>query len=190
MLYCKYMSALTDEELIDSFIRGQDAAFKELVERYTAPLYNFSARLAGRDSADDIVQDIFMKAWRNVRHFDPAKAKWKTWIFTVARNTATDYLRRKRHMDFSDLEREDGDSPLDDIPGGDPLPDEAFEKLEQAELLGEVLGKLRPRYCEVLTLRYQEDMSFEEIGRVLGRPMNSVKSDHYRALRELRELLG
>ena len=75
------------------------------------------------------------------------------------------------------------------IPDENLLPDEVLQKLEDAELLNKTLEKLRPDYREVLVLYYQEEMTFEEIGGILSKPTNTVKSQHRRAIIELRELL-
>ncbi|HWA32077.1 MAG TPA: RNA polymerase sigma factor [Candidatus Paceibacterota bacterium] len=180
----------TDEELARQYKEGEKGAFKLLVERYTPLLYNYAARFVGRDNAEDMVQDIFIKAWRNIGRFDPDKASWKTWIFTISRNRVTDFLRKKKTISFSDLENPNEDITFsENIPGEDNLPSAELEKLEDKELLEELLQKLRPNYREVLVLHYQEDMTFEEIGKVLGKPLNTVKSDHFRAIRELRKML-
>jgi RNA polymerase sigma factor (sigma-70 family) len=68
------------------------------------------------------------------------------------------------------------------------LPDEIFEKIENKEMLLKVLDKIPPLYKEILIFYYQEDMTFKEIGEVLNKPLNTVKSNHFRAIRILREL--
>ena len=90
------LSDKTDEEIILLYKNGDQEAFKELINRYVSPLYNFTARLTNRSDASDIVQEIFIKAWKNIEHFNPSKASFKTWIFTIAKNTTTDFLRKKR----------------------------------------------------------------------------------------------
>ena len=96
----------TDEEIILLYKNGDPEAFKELINRYTSPLYNFTARLTNRNDASDIVQEIFIKVWKNIEHFDPSKASFKTWIFTIAKNTTTDFLRKKKSLLFSDIEKD------------------------------------------------------------------------------------
>ncbi len=101
-------------------------------------------------------------------------------------------------MLFSDLPAEKGgkdkigndeNSFVDSIPDDNLLPDEALQKLEDKEFLNKTLEKLRPNYQDVLSLHYQEGMTFEEIGKVLDKSPNTVKSDHRRAILELRDLL-
>lgn len=189
-------SEKTDEEIILSYKNNDQEAFKIIVKRYTNPLYNFSARLTNKNDARDIVQEIFIKTWKNIRRFDSSKASFKTWIFTIARNTTTDFLRKKRNLLFSDMtlktdnDKEEVNSFAENIPTEDLLPDVALQKLEDSQFLNKTLEKLRLDYQEVLILHYQEEMTFEEIGRILNKPLNTIKSQHRRAIIELRKLLG
>jgi len=182
----------SDEEIIILYKNGEEEAFRDLVNRYTTPLYNFTARLASKNDASDIVQETFIKVWKNINRFDPKKAGFKTWIFTIARNTTTDFLRKKKSILFTDLEKEideDVISFAENIPDESLLPDATLQKLEDSEFLNKTLEKLRINYREVLILHYQEEMTFEEIGRVLDKPLNTVKSQHRRALIELRKII-
>lgn len=181
-----------DEDIILSYKNGDEEAFKKLINRYTSPLYNFTARIAGKNDASDIVQEIFIKVWKNIHRFDEQKASFKTWIFTIGRNTITDFLRKKKNLLFSDMgkeENEDMNSFADNIPASDLLPDAAMQKLQNTEFLNKILERLPPNYQEVLTLHYQEEMTFEEIGKILKKPLNTVKSQHRRAIIELRKML-
>ena len=182
-----------DEEIITSHKEGNRDAFKVLINRYSSPIYNFVAHLINKNDAPDIVQEVFLKVWKNIHKFDSAKASFKTWIFTIAKNSATDFLRKRKNLLFSDLEKEtpsDMDSFAENIPNGDLLPDEALQKLEDSEFLNQTLKKLRADYQEILVLRYQEELTFEEIGKILDKPLNTVKSQHHRAIIELRKMLS
>ncbi len=182
----------TDEEMILAYRNGDGEAFKRLVHRYVTPLYNFTARFAGKNDAPDIVQESFVKVWKNMGRFDPNKAHFKTWIFTIAKNTTTDFLRKKKAILFSDVHKEDDEdinSFAANIPDEEFLPDTVLQKLEESRSLNATLLKLRPEYREILTLHYQEEMTFEEIGMVLGKSLNTVKSQHRRAIIELRTLI-
>jgi RNA polymerase sigma-70 factor (ECF subfamily) len=187
---------MSDEEIILLYKNGDGEAFKTLLNRYASPLYNFVARMTNRNDARDIVQESFIKAWRNIGRFNPTKASFKTWIFTIAKNTTTDFLRKKKSVLFADLAQSarqdlaDENSFAENIPAEDLLPDEALQKLQDSEFLNKILEKLRPDYREVLVLHYQEEMTFEEIGKVLGKSLNTVKSQHRRAILELRKLVS
>lgn len=177
-----------DEEIIKKYLEGNQGSFKILVEKYTPSIYNFSVRFVGSDYAKDIVQDVFVKVWKNIKKFDDGRANFKTWIFTITRNTITDYLRKKKMILFSSLDFEE-ESFESNIKDEVILPDEALSKLEDKELLNQLLDEMPANYKEVLILYYQEEMTFDEIGKLLGKPLNTVKSYHYRALILLRKML-
>jgi len=110
------LSNETDEEVIVLYKNGDEEAFKVLIARYTTPLYNFTARLTNKNDASDLVQEIFIKAWKNIRRFNPLQASFKTWIFTIARNTITDFFRKsgstsggKKSINFSAIGNKDGE---------------------------------------------------------------------------------
>lgn len=184
---------LTDEEIIVLYKNNDQEALKIIIDRYTSSLYNFSARLTSRNDAADIVQEVFIKTWKNIRRFNPQKASFKTWIFTITKNTITDFLRKKRNILFSDMEKvsdENTNSFAESIEAEEVLPDLALQKLEDAQFLNKTLEKLRLEYREVLILHYQEEMTFDEIGKILKKSLNTIKSQHRRALIELRKILN
>ena len=186
--YSKIMER-SDEDLIADYLKGDQAAFKVLLDRYTPLLYNFSVRFVGTSHAADIVQEVFIKIWKHLKRFDVSKAHFKTWVFTITRNTITDYLRKKKSIVFSDMETPEGDSIVETFPDQTPLPDVVLEKLQDTEFLNKLLAELAPHYREVLVLYYQEEMTFAEIGEALSKPLNTVKSHHRRALEQLRKMI-
>jgi RNA polymerase sigma-70 factor (ECF subfamily) len=176
----------SDEVLINEYITGEEKSLKIIIDRYTPSIYNFSVRFVGIENANDITQDVFLKVWKNIKKFNSDKASFKTWIFRIARNTITDYLRKKKSIHFSSLNTEE-EIYGENIPDESMLQDEVFSKLEDTELLNKILDTIPVGYREVLILYYQEDMTFKEIGEMLGKPLNTVKSYHHRALLLLRE---
>lgn len=196
MVHSKYVTIFsmveTDEEIIHSYKNGETVALKRLIDRYTDHIYNFVRRLGASSDAPDVTQEIFIKVWKNIRKFDESKATFKTWIFTIARNTVTDFLRKKKAILFSDLETKNestDESVSEKIPDQAILPDEAVQRLQDKEFLNELVETLSPEYRAVLLLYYQEEMTFDAIGKVLNKPTNTVKSQHRRALIALRKML-
>lgn len=182
--------AETDEEIVALYQSGERDAFKILMDRYTPILFNFTARLTNRNDAEDIVEEIFIKVWKNINHFDSSRASFKTWIFTIAKNATTDFLRKRKSLLFSDMENNTEDETFSEkINDEKMLPDEALQKLQDKNSLHDTINKLSLNYKEVLLLHYQEEMTFEEIGKVLNKPLNTVKSQHRRAIIELRKIL-
>lgn len=180
-----------DAEIIELCKKGEANLFKILVDRYTSPLFNFAARLVGPENAPDILQEVFLKAWKNLKKFDSKKASFKTWIFTIARNSCTDFSRKKKQILFSEMEDKEAEESFEEsIPDEVLLQDEIFQKMEDEKLLGSALEKLLPEYRSILILHYAEDMTFDEIGKILKKPPNTVKSRHYRAILSLRKILS
>ena len=89
-----------DNQLVERFLAGDGAAFEVLVRKYLKPLYRFVFSLVGdAQTAEDIVQETFIKTWKRASTFDRHK-HFKTWIYTIARNTAVDFLKKKKNIQF------------------------------------------------------------------------------------------
>ncbi len=183
------MEENTDQELIDLHLKGDQKAFNLLVKRYSKNIYNFAVKLNNKNNAEDIVQEIFIKVWQKIKSFDQNKSSFKTWLFTIARNTIIDFSRKKKFLLFSDFFQKDEDTLYENIPDEQILPDEALQKLQDFQILKEIIDKLKPKYKEVVILHYQEDLTFEEISKILKKPLNTVKSQNRRALEQIRNLL-
>lgn len=180
----------TDEEIIELYQGGSEEIFKDLIEKYTPLIFNFTAHIIGKKEAPDIVQEVFIKVWKNLKKFDPKKASFKTWIFTIAKNSAIDFLKKRKNISFSDLENEENPNFSENIPDEELLPDQALQKLQDSDLLNKLLDELPVHYRTILTLHYKEGMTFEEVGKILNKPQNTVKSYHHRAILELRKRLS
>jgi RNA polymerase sigma-70 factor, ECF subfamily len=181
------LTAATDVQLVERALAGDQDACRGLVSRYERSVYNLVARML-RDPAraQDITQDVFIRAFRHLASFDPAH-KFSNWILRIARNAAIDAIRRREPEWVPlDQEGEDRASPLDTIPAprGEDGP-WRLEREEAARALEAALARLRPEYREVIVLRYHEDLSYEEITEVTGLPLGTVKSFLHRARAEM-----
>ena len=182
-----------DAELIALFKAGDEHALALLIKKHVKSVYNFAFRLLGDTTlAEDTTQETFIKAWKNLDRFR-VNESFHAWLFTIARNTATDHLRKKRTLPFSRLfgQTDDGETAQfeDTLIDTDPTPEELAIIREQKEFLDDALDKIPPLYREVLLLYYNEDLTFNEIGGVLGKPLNTVKSQYRRALMALRNVI-
>lgn len=179
----------TDDELIESYGSGDERAFAELLDRYLDTVYAFALRLVGsRDDAEDIAQETFLKAWKSLARFRKG-ANFKTWLLAIARNTAIDRLRKKRHLLFTELTREDDDDFEHSVRDDTPLAPVLYDERLAAETLEEAVGKLPPHYREIVILRYREGLTLEESAHVLKVPLNTAKSRDRRAQIALRKLI-
>lgn len=181
-----------DAQLIAAFIKGDGESFAALVDRHMPMVYRFVYRYVGdADIANDVVQDVFIKVWKNIKKFDPKK-NFKTWLLTIAKNTALDAIKKKKAVLFSKIE--EGETDLDAflapyVESAD-LPDVLLQKKQTKADLDRILQELSPAYRSVLLLRYTEHLKFREIADALQEPIDTIKSKHRRALIQLRKMLA
>jgi RNA polymerase sigma factor (sigma-70 family) len=183
----------TDEALIQRVKDGDDAAFQELTRRYLSHIYNFVMQyVRSVDEAEDVTQDAFFKAWKHIKRFKDGM-RFKPWLFTIARNTALDYLKKKKAISFSNMSRDGEDDGLDFtetiVDDTEPLPPEIFARAELADEVSSVLKELHPDHRSVLIMHYHHEMTFEEIAKAMKKPMNTVKSWHRRSLIRIKDKL-
>jgi RNA polymerase sigma-70 factor (ECF subfamily) len=158
----------------------------QLIELYQHRLLRYLLFLTGkREVAEDLFQETWMRVLLRGGQYN-GKARFDTWLFTIARNLVID-LSRKRTMASLDEMHEGGedDRPFE-IAGDGPSPLEQFQSREDCAEVGEVLLKLEPTYREVLVLRFYEELSLEEIAGVTRAPLSTVKSRLYRGLAALK----
>lgn len=160
--------------------RGDDEAFASLVRRYQGRLMNFFARLGDQGNAEDLVQETFMRLYRNRKRARP-EARFTTYVHTLAHRVWVDHVRRSaRRADT--LERA-GRDPLVVNPGSVPLPDGG--RLDADRLL----ARLSPAHREAIVCVILEGLEYGEAAAVLGVPEGTVKSRVHYALRQLRQVI-
>ena len=180
----------SDEYLINAYREGDEGVFTELVERHLKSTYSFAVRLTGNENdAEDIVQESFLKAWKHLKKFDPQKARFKTWLMQIVRNTAIDSLRKKRIVPLSTFDIEGENVLSDTLPDDAPLPDEIAAYAGDVAALESALQQLSPPYREILLLYNGNDFSFDEAASILKIPTNTAKSRHRRAIQTLRDIV-
>ena len=179
-----------DEQLIYEYLEGNDNSLDFLIERYLKDVYNFAFKLTNNlQMAEDVTQESFVKAWKHIRKFRQG-ANFKSWIFSITRNTAIDWLRKKNDVPFSFFENDLGENRfVEAIVDEELMPDELIARAEDTIFAQSLLDQLSLDYQEVLTLRYTSKLTFEEIGEILRKPIHTVKSQHRRALIALKRSL-
>jgi len=158
----------------------------QLIELYQHRLLRYLLFLTGRrEVAEDLFQETWMRVLLRGAQYN-GKARFDTWLFTIARNLVID-LSRKRTMASLDEMHENGEDerPFQIAMNG-PSPLEEFQARENSAEIAEVLLKLEPNYREVLVLRFHEELSLEEIASVTRAPLSTVKSRLYRGLAALK----
>ncbi len=183
-------SAIPDNELAVAAQAGDEIAFQELMRRHVRPIWVFSRQYAKTDEdTEDIVQDTFFKAWKYLKRFESTKA-FRPWLYAIARNTALDHLKKRRSTSFTEMSGDDGETPFaETLEDTEPLASEIFEQGEIKIELKKSVEELHPEYRAVLAMHYNDGLTFKEIAEIVGKPMNTVKSWHRRALQKVRKHL-
>lgn len=184
------MSEENDKKLIVDYLDGNVPALEELINQYLQPIYNFVYHfIGGRPEAEDITQEVFVKVWRHLKKFNQQKS-FKTWLYAIARNTAIDFLKKKKHLNFSDLDTREESTKIENmLVDPEPLPSEIFDQKDLSEKLLSVMQKLSLRYRTILYLYYYNHFTFQEISEILKESINTIKSLHRRGIIKLRELI-
>lgn len=177
----------TDLELIDRLKAGDRTAGDQILERHKR-LVAHAVWEVVRDLGvvEDLIQDIFIKAFRKIHLYNPAVGKFTVWLVTVSRNEAINHLRRRKRNRLVLMEDVGGDthaSPMD-------RPSQQYSRKETwGHIMGAVQGLSEPARTIVIQ-RLIESRSFQDIGRGLGRPTETVKSIFYRATSDMRDRLS
>ena len=179
-----------DKQLVLDYLSGDETALNIIIRRYLKLVYNFAYRLTGRaQDSEDISQETFIKIWKNIKRYDQNK-EFKTWLLAIAKNTATDWLRKRKDFVFSHFETAEGkNSIMDFLADSAPMPDKVALQAEDKKFIGELLSQLSPSDREIISFRYDDSLTFEKIGRILSQPLNTIKSRHRRAIIFLRKIL-
>ena len=183
---------LEDQALIAALREGREEAYETLILRYQTPVYNLVARLLN-DPSDgaDIVQEVFLKIFRNIRSFR-GNSSLKTWVYRIAVNEAHNHRRwfSRHHRQEVGLARDENTRGYEDSladPGRTPF-DLTLDR-ETRALVEEALAKVNPNFRAAVILRDIEDLSYEEIAVVLELSLGTVKSRILRGREALRRIL-
>jgi RNA polymerase sigma-70 factor (ECF subfamily) len=171
-------------------LRQRNIAFlQELVGRYQYRLVRYLIYLLGRrDEVDDLVQETWLRVLERGSSYD-GRSRFEPWLFTIARNLAFDHMRKGRIFSLDSNAEGEQDTALQTPASNAPSPFTLAARTEDAERLAGSLETLQPIYREALVLRFQEELSLQEISGVVGAPVATVASRIYRGLRTLRSQL-
>ncbi|MBZ0268606.1 sigma-70 family RNA polymerase sigma factor [bacterium] len=188
------MSQVDDIALVQRAKDGEDAAFRELLERHQGRVYHHALRLMGNaEDAEEVLQDTFLKVFRHLDRFEE-RSRFSTWIYRIATNEALMRLRkarRAREVSLDERMERDGGEWV-----GDEIRDFARTALDHAmdaeirEALQETLAELPPEYRVVFTMRDIDGLTNAEVADVLDLSVPAVKSRLHRSRMYLRNRLS
>jgi RNA polymerase sigma factor (sigma-70 family) len=173
-----------DLVLVEAAKNGSQAAYAELMERYRESVYFTMFKMVkNTDDADDLTIEAFGKAFNRLEQYSPSFA-FSTWLFKIASNNCIDFIRKKRikvtSMDTG-FTRDNGEIIYFDAKSNTQNPEEAIIQSQKVKMMRNLVSKLKPRYRELVELRYFEELSYEEIAETLNLPLGTVKAQLFRA---------
>ncbi len=186
-------SAMTDEEIVRRVLAGDRERFTDLVERYQGRLVNYLDRLVrDLEEAHDLAQEVFIRVYQALDRFDP-QYRFSTWLFRVAQNAAIDVIRKRRFrlvpLSRPDADGGEGTHELE-LPAGGPSALDRLEGAERDVRVREAIGELPWEYRELIVLRHYGELAYDEIAKLKGMPLGTVKNKLFRARQMLKGKLG
>jgi len=176
-------SSLEDDKLVKRAVKGEDDACSKLVSKYREPLqYHIGKMIREREQAEDLVQEVFMKAFDNLESYNSNYA-FSTWIYRIATNHTIDFLRKRKLKTLSindPVSTKDGEMEVQ-------LPDENFEtdraiiRKQRQKMIEHEINSLPEKYRVVIRMRHMEELSYQEISDELDLPLGTVKAHIFRA---------
>ena len=181
----------TDEALMLAFARGNMNAFEQLYDRHETGVWRFVFRSVQNQAvADDLVQELWFAVARTAASYEPT-AKFKTWLFTMARNRVIDHTRTAKNHTSIDAENDDGESMFSDLAADSRLgPLRQVPSRDQAKALLAAIVQLPPDQREAFLLQAEGDMSVDDIAAATGVSFETAKSRLRYARNKLKELLA
>lgn len=176
-------NAVNDLNLVRRAKDGDQKAYADLMQRYKDSIYFMSLKMVNnKDDAMDLTIETFGKAFENIEKYKPDFA-FSTWLFRIATNNCIDFIRKKRinMVSIHSLTDEEGEERQLEIKADVLNPEETSIKKQQKEAIKLIVDKLPLRYKTLITLRYFEELSYEEIAEQLDLPLGTVKAQLFRA---------
>lgn len=165
-------------QLVNACVAGDRCAMQQLYEQCSDNVYGLMVRMVGRQDADDLTQQVFLRMFRKLDQFN-GQSKLETWLYRLATNEALQHIRRSKRRSTAPLVTE----PATDDP-------DCVGRAEEAELLEAALSRLEPELRAILILKEQQNLSYREIAESIGIPEGTVGSRLNRARKVLREELA
>jgi RNA polymerase sigma factor (sigma-70 family) len=179
-------SKLSDIELIEQTLAGNQSAYADLVKRHQRFVFTLAMRFAKtREDAEEIAQDCFIKAYRSLATFQ-RQSKFSTWLYSIVYTTAMTALRKKR-VDTDSIDDENTFIQIENQTSGYDVNN--VENKSRSYYLNQAIAQLLPDDATIITLFYNGEQSLEEIGQTMGMDPNTVKVKLFRARQRLKEKL-
>lgn len=169
-----------------------EKAYAELMGKYKDSIFFMMLKMVkNADDADDLTIEAFGKAFNRLHQYVP-KYAFSTWLFRIATNNCIDFIRKKKMVTLSiDKTMDDGEggSMGFEIKSDNLNPEERFVRKQKIRIMREIVDRLKPRYRELVVLRYFRELSYDEIAKETDLPLGTVKAQLFRAREQLYKLM-
>lgn len=177
-----------DVVLIERVRQGDQHAFEALYDRYADLVFSLAVRMLGYETAEEVVQEVFLTLWRKADRFEPERGSLSTWLLTVTRHRAIDEIRHRRRRQGQNSPSLDL-SILKIIPDKAPGPEERAQSETQSIIVANALSEIPPEQREVILLAYFEGLTQSQIASQLDLPLGTVKKRVRLGLQKLKRSL-
>lgn len=175
---------IAENEIIAQVLNGDYNAFGLLVQRYQSFVFTIALRyVKGREDAEELAQDIFVKAYRSLADFK-GTSRFSTWLYTITTTTCISFLRKKK-LEVHSLDNEKVFAVADNFDSG--VSANQIEQKSRQNMVNAAIRLLSPDDAQVITLFYKGEQTLEEIAQVMGKEPNAVKVQLHRARTRLKE---
>lgn len=180
---------LDDAKLVTFILKRHKQNYQEIINRYHRKLFSYIYRLVrSKEEAEDILQNVFVKAFKNLVSFDTTK-KFSPWIYRIAHNEAVNFLKRRSKKHFISWEDMANENKSEARSEEKSAFDAWVIKESDAEMR-KAMKSLPPKYKEILEMRYFQEKTYAEIGKNIRKPVNTVGTLLSRAKRKLLQIIG
>ncbi|MDI6734251.1 MAG: sigma-70 family RNA polymerase sigma factor [Patescibacteria group bacterium] len=171
-----------DQKIINSAISGKASAFGLLYDKYHAQIYRFIyLKVSHREEAEDLTHQVFLNAWQNIKKYEFKGFPFSSWLYQIARNQVIDHYRTKKsNIDIEDIK---------EIKNDDDTLDNQVNRNYEIEKVKNVIQNLNPEHQDIIIMKFVEELTSQEISKILNKPQSTIRVIQHRAVKNLRNML-
>ncbi|MEI7451887.1 MAG: RNA polymerase sigma factor [Candidatus Falkowbacteria bacterium] len=171
-----------EQKLITDYFSGDTKSLDLLIAKYLDVVYRLVfCYVKNAADADDLTQEVFVKVWQHLKSFDQAKS-FKNWVLAIAKNTALDFLRKKKDLPLATFNDEYVDNLLNTLISAEIAPGDLLDFNAQVDTVKQILEAKSSDYWKIFSLHNFGGFNFRQIALKTGKPLNTIKSQYRRAL--------
>lgn len=185
-------SAQRDLDLVKQAMKGDQHAYAELLKAYRESIYYMMMKMVrNADDADDLTIEAFGKAFKRLESFNSDYA-FSTWLFRIASNNAIDFIRKKKKASIYSIDEDFNDDEskgVFEVKSGDLNPEQELIKDQRIKEMHRIINLLKPKYKQLIEMRYLKELSYDEIASEMDLPVGTVKAQLFRARELMHEIM-